>query len=572
MCGIIAYKGIRNAFPILVDGLKKLEYRGYDSFGILTVPDDFDFVKKIGAISEAKINELKSSNLGIGHTRWATHGGVNDINAHPHFSCDKSLAIVHNGVVENIDEIKNIIKGHNIISETDTELIVHLVEEFEKNASLKEAVINTARLIKGRNSFVIIDKKSKDLFACKKGSPLAIGVKGKEYFASSDLNALYGMVDEVVVLNDNELAIFDSKLEFYDILTGKKIAKKKEKTRVFLNSSELGNYEHFMLKEIFEQKDTLTRAIDQNEDLMYHISNLINHSEKLLLVGCGSAHKVCIAASYLLLKKKPTFAVVASEFHNYLSIIDKKTLVIAVSQSGETADTLEALEMAKSKGAKCLCIVNMEGSTMSRLYQSIMTNSGPEIAVASTKATTAQFAVLSQFAEISPYYIIELENNIMKLLDEKYLVQIKRVAEKIVAEKRDVLYIIGKDMNYAVALEAGIKMQEVGYINALCFSGGELKHGPLALITKDSICIVIGDDKDIITNAIEAKARGAHIIGVNSKDNDIYDTYIKAPNSIKELSFISNLVPIQLLAYYISILKGINPDKPRNLAKSVTVK
>jgi len=572
MCGIIAYKGERNAFPILVKGLKRLEYRGYDSFGILTLKDDFDFEKRVGAVTNTRIRKLREANIGMGHTRWATHGGVTETNAHPHFSCNKEFAVVHNGVIENIDEIKPIIKGHKIMSQTDTELIVHLVEEFAKNRDTLSAVMKAAGIIKGRNSFVIADKKSKELFAVRKGSPLIIGVKDKEYFAASDINAISGFADKVIFLEDNEMAVFNSKLDFYDITNGRKLYKKTQVVSAVLNEPRREKYEHYMLKEIIEQKETLRKAIIQEKESLLSFSDKIFSSSRLFLVGCGSAHKVCLAASYLFMKKIQAFAIVASEFSSYLDLVDENSVVLAVSQSGETADTLEALEMAKSKGAKCLAIVNMEGSTMCRQYESLITHSGSEIAVASTKATTAQFALLSYISGVKQDDIIELEDNIAKLLDEDYLIKIKKIAETIIKNKINNIYVIGRGINYATALEAGIKLQEVSYINALCFSGGELKHGPLALIKKGSLCIVIGNDINIITNAIEAKARGAKIVGVSCEENKVFDIHIRAPESAEELQFIANIIPIQVLAYYISILKGINPDKPRNLAKSVTVK
>ncbi|MBI5413322.1 glutamine--fructose-6-phosphate transaminase (isomerizing) [Candidatus Peregrinibacteria bacterium] len=597
MCGIIAYKGKRpDAASLVLKGLKKLEYRGYDSWGV-AVKTDLNIVihKKIGKIGELNIGKLKlpTSHLAMAHSRWATHGGVTDKNAHPHASCGNRVVVIHNGIIENYLQLKKALikKGHKFVSETDTEVAAHLIEENLKKypgkidkAIFRHEVQRSLEQFKGRYAFLVMSEDCDSIVAARRGSPLIIG-KGHDgdYFIASDIPAFLDYTNEVMYLDDDEMVVIDGGHDFIDLKTGKEIKKRIVKIEWKAQEAEKGSFLHFMIKEIMEQKETIHRAINQNEKLMKKIADAINKAFGTYFIGCGTAGKVCIAASYLFSKicKKHVNVQFGSEFPNFQHFIKKNSLLVAVSQSGETADTLEAMEVAKKKGAKLLTIVNVEGSSMDRMADlSIHIKAGPEKAVASTKATTAQLAIVTLLAYAcagrlneGKKLLIEAASQINDMLNPRYEKHILELAEKI--KNVESMYVIGRGMNYPMALESAIKLQEVSYIHAEGFAGGELKHGPIALISKGTPCIaLVANDEtrsDVISNAIEIKARGGFIIGVSPRREEVFDYWIRVPDA-GDASPIVNIIPVQILAYQLAVLRKNNPDMPRNLAKSVTVK
>jgi len=587
MCGIFAYIGKRdNALDVVVHGLKKLEYRGYDSWGVATELNNELFVqKKVGKISEAKTDGFldKKTHLSIGHTRWATHGSVNDVNAHPHFSSDKKVAVVHNGIIENYTEIREELGKENFISDTDTEVIPQLISKYLKTIPFKEAVQKAIHRLQGRYAIVALAVGEDLLIAARRGSPLIVGVGKNEYFLASDIPAFLEYTQNVNYLDDNEMVILDGKIEFLNIDTFQPIQKRLVNINWEAESTDKGEYDHYMLKEIMDQKESLLRAINQNTDDIMHIAQTIKDSRGCFLSGCGTAGKVCMAAEYffsIIAERHVNFAP-ASEFPIYHHFLKPESLLIVVSQSGETADVLEAMNSAKKMGARVLSVVNAEGSTIARESDySLHIQAGREKAVASTKAATSQMALFLLIAtamkgelQEGRRILADVASQINDMLNPRFLDYIKEVAEKI--KENENVYIIGKAENYPMALEAAIKIQEVSYIHAEGFASGELKHGPIALISEGTPCIsMVANDEvknDVINNTIELKARGAHIIGISPEKHDVFDEWIKVPD-VGVASPLVNIIPVQLLAYYLGILRGLDPDMPRNLAKSVTVK
>ncbi|PIR54889.1 glutamine--fructose-6-phosphate transaminase (isomerizing) [Candidatus Peregrinibacteria bacterium CG10_big_fil_rev_8_21_14_0_10_36_19] len=592
MCGIFAYLGPKNtASEMVIEGLKRLEYRGYDSWGIASKTEQgIEIHKEVGKIGEIKPTDLNlsSSNLAIGHSRWATHGGVNKRNAHPHFSENKEIVLVHNGIFENYLEIKNHLKkiGHNFVSETDTEVIAHLIEEYSKVHTFEESVHLATKEIEGRYAIVVISKEENKIIAARKGSPLIIGVGNdpNEYYIASDIPAFLPYTKKVIYLDDNQMVtLTNEELKFIDFEKEQEIEKRIIEIDWDIESAEKGAFPHFMIKEIMEQKDTLSRAINQEQDDIKKVAKEIEKAERIYLVGCGTAGKVCMVGEYLFAKIpkiKVNFAF-GSELQNFKEFITKKTLLICVSQSGETADTLEAIEIAKEKGAKVVSIVNVESSTMARASDIVLPiKAGPEKAVASTKATTSQLAILTMLAHAcnggiqnGKQLLINTASQINDMLNPRYEEYIHNLAEEI----KDVesMYIIGRGSNYPIALEAAIKLQEVSYIHAEGFAAGELKHGPIALISENTPVITLAPNdelrKEIISNATEIKARGGYIIGISPTNHEVFDFWIRVPD-VGHSSPIVNIIPIQILAYQLAVLRKNNPDMPRNLAKSVTVK
>jgi len=593
MCGIFAYKGQNtNASELVINGLKKLEYRGYDSWGVAFKTDHkVNIYKEVGRIGEfdvstleEKVNMPTESKMAMGHSRWATHGGVTRENAHPHYSQDKSIAVVHNGIIENFEELRKELqkKGYDFKSNTDTEVISHLIQEYKHLGSI-EAVKKALSRLKGRYAILVLCAEDDRLIAARRGSPLIIGKGENEFFIASDIPAFLEYTRNVMYLDDNQMVVINNDAEFFDLKTGKKIDKRIIKIDWDPESAEKGEFPHFMIKEITEQKETITRAINQDEEKFMKIANEIKNAYGTYLVGCGTAGKVCLTGSYLFAKiaKRHVNVTFGSEFPSLQDFITDRSLVIAVSQSGETADTLEAIEVAKEKNAKVLSIINVEGSSMDRISDySINIKAGPEKAVASTKATTAQLTILTLLAyalddrlEEGKILLVNAASQINDMLNPRYEEHILNLAKKI----KDVesMYVIGKGVNYPIALEAAIKLQEVSYIHAEGFAGGELKHGPIALIHDGVPCIaIVANDEtkqETISNAIEVKSRGGYIIGISPENNSTFDYWIKVPE-VGEASPIVNIIPIQILAYQLAVLRQNNPDMPRNLAKSVTVK
>ena len=584
MCGILGYIGDKNASLLVIEGLKNLDYRGYDSWGIAIQSNPgLQVVKETGKIENCDYNMIKKSKLAIGHTRWATHGKVTKINAHPHVSCNGNIAVVHNGIVENYQALKEKLKDHTFISETDTEVIPHLIEEYLKTHSFTDAVIMTLNEIEGRFAVLIINSNHNELIVARRGSPLVIGMGEKEYFVASDVQAFVKYTKKVIYLDDNELALVNDNIKIFDLNEKKIVQKNIETIEWDVQDGEKGNYKHYMLKEILEQHDTIYKAINQDELKIKYIAEKINHSVGTFFVGCGTAGHAALIAPYLFSKisNKHVNFCIASEFPNYKNFLNKDSLVIAISQSGETADVLEAVKFAQENGATVLSIVNVISSSLNRLSDhSFMTNAGPEKCVLATKSFTSQLSLLTLLAYTCKGMIKDgrmlldgVSSKINSFFKKDYLEHIDNLAEKI-KESKDI-YVIGRGLNYPIALEAALKIKEISYIHAEGFAGGELKHGVIALIEDKTPCIVfVANDEnknDIISNAIEMKSRGAFIIGVSPQGNEIFDYFIKVPD-FPVASPIVNIIPMQLLAYYLAVKLGKDPDKPRNLAKSVTVK
>lgn len=590
MCGIFGYCGDKkDAGAIVIKGLKNLEYRGYDSWGVaMQTNGGIKVVKDIGKISTIESKEFTDvSSVAIAHSRWATHGGVTKENAHPHLSSDHSISVIHNGIVENYQELREELKkkGHTFVSETDTEIIPNLIEDAVKSGmSLSEAVRGACMQIHGRNAVLVIDNKNHTIVAARTGSPLIVGVGEGEYFIASDIPAFIEYTNTVQYLDDGEMVETDGKsIRFSDIVTGREIEKRKVTIDWDVKDASKGEYEHFMLKEIMEQKESIQRAVHQDDEQIMTIADAITKCLGCILTACGTAHKVCVAADYFfsVVAERHVNVTPASEFPIYHHFLKPESLIIVVSQSGETIDVLEAMQVAKKAGSKVLAIVNREGSSVQRAADyTLLINAGPERAVASTKAATGQMAVLLMVAyavagklQQGRTLLLEAGSQINDMLNPRYIQHIKGIAEKIFQNEN--LYIIGKGWNYPMALESAIKIQEVSYIHAEGFAAGELKHGPIALIEKGTPCIALmGNDEftaDVISNIMELKARGAFIIAVAPENNEVFDLWIKVPDAGPAQPIV-NIIPIQILAYFLAVLRGKDPDMPRNLAKSVVVK
>ncbi len=585
MCGIIGYIGGKEASPILFDCLRKLEYRGYDSYGFATLEGGKVWIRKgKGKISEAGFEKIPGS-VGIAHTRWATHGKVSKANAHPHVDCEKRIAVIHNGIIENFEKLRKslIRKGHKFRSETDSEIISHLIEE-NMDLGLREAVRKTMKILEGRSAVLVVKDDFDGVVAARNGSPLILGVGKGECFIASDIPAFLKRTKDVMYLDDGEMVVAEmgKKPLFMNIENGKTVEKRVIRIEWDAEQAEKGRYAHYMNKEIMEQKDTIIRAINQNDKEIKRVAKEINKAYGVFLTGCGTAGKVCHTGEYVFsnVANKHVNYVVSSEFPNYRNFLTKKTLLITVSQSGETADVLEAVKVAKEKGVKVISLVNVKGSTLDRVSDfTFHIKAGPEKAVASTKATTSQLAILYLLAYASvgrlndgKMLLLNMASEINDMLNPRYEDRIRKLAKDLYRKRN--IYIIGRSLNYPIALESAIKIMEVSYIHAQGFAGGELKHGPIALIGKNEPCIVLtgGDsDHDILSNAMEVKSRGGFMIGIGPKRERVFDFWIKTPN-VGFASPIVNIIPVQLLAYYLGVFKGCEIDTPRNLAKSVTVK
>ncbi|MEM2121060.1 MAG: glutamine--fructose-6-phosphate transaminase (isomerizing) [Candidatus Woesearchaeota archaeon] len=585
MCGIIAFKS-REKISVndyLIAGLKKLEYRGYDSFGVAYKGNSVNIIKRVGKIGNFNLDREIISEQGIAHTRWATHGGVNEINAHPHHSQNKKIIAVHNGIIENYQELKEFLlkNGYKFYSETDTEVIPQLIQYFmDCGDNFLEASKKTFKKLEG--SFAVVIMYEDEMIGARDGSPLVLGFDEKTYFMASDVPAFLKHTNKVIFLDDGEMVYIsrDNKISFYNYKSDRIVEKNKTEINYSIEEAEKGSYEHFMLKEIDEQKFTIKRAIQQDKELIRKVVEEIKNAKGIFFIGAGTSYHACFAASYLFshIAKMHVNVVLASEFPNYEDFINEKTLVIALSQSGETADVLEAVKSAKKKNAKIISIVNVVGSSLTRLSDySIMMNAGPEICVLSTKSYTSQLAIILLLA----YSIIGKQEEAKKIIEKVSKIvpeiinkkeEIFKIAE-ILKDKKDI-FLIGRNSEYATALEGALKIKEVSYIHAEGFAGGELKHGTIALIEEKTPVIVFASErtrKQIISNAMEVKARGAYVIGISSENNEVFDEFIKL-EEIENANNILMIIPIQILAYKLAVLRGLDPDKPRNLAKSVTVK
>ncbi|MGB0887779.1 MAG: glutamine--fructose-6-phosphate transaminase (isomerizing) [Vicingaceae bacterium] len=613
MCGIVAYVGDKQAYPILIKGLKRLEYRGYDSSGVALINNgNLNLYKKQGKVVELEnFSEGKdiTSNIGIGHTRWATHGAPNDKNAHPHYSGSKDLAIIHNGIIENYASLKKELeqRGHKFDSDTDTEVLIHLIEDIQNktNVDLVEAIRIALNEVVGAYAIVVLSKDNPNvMIAAKKSSPLVIGIgKDGEYFVASDATPIVEYTKDVVYLDDEQIALIEKgkDLKLKDI-KNKEITPYIQELEVQLEAIEKGGYDHFMLKEIYEQpisiKNSMRGRIDVNKGTISlggirDYEQKIMNANRIIIVACGTSWHAGLVGEYLFedFTRIPVEVEYASEFRYRNPIINENDVVIAISQSGETADTLAAIKLAKAKGATIIGICNVVGSTISReTHCGSYTHAGPEIGVASTKAFTAQVTVLSLMA-------LSIAQKKGTISDSKYrqlLVEFDSIPDKIekmLESDKQVRYIsglfkdasnflyLGRGYNFPVALEGALKLKEISYIHAEGYPAAEMKHGPIALIDEEMPIVVIATKhvnyEKVVSNIEEVKARSGKIIAiVNEGDTEvkaIADHIIEIPETEDALSPLLTSIPLQLLSYHIAVMRGCNVDQPRNLAKSVTV-
>ena len=584
MCSIIGYSGKNSAAPILVKGLQKMEYRGYDSVGIATESENKIVVKKgVGRVVEVnnavQLDKLPG-NIGIGHTRWATHGKVTEKNAHPHSSNSGKIAIVHNGIVENFEELKSDLqnKGYEFQSETDTEVIANLIQlNLDETSDVKQSIIKTVNQIKGHYSFVAIFDDG-TLAAARFHEPLIVGVgKNGNYLSSDVLGFIENTDDAIYVDNEDFVIINDSGIHIFDF-DGTPV--KYQITKVSKEFADVykGDYAHFTIKEISEQPDTILRAVDNNQ-IQQFVDN-IKQAKNLYITGSGTSYNAAEIAKYLMSKfaKIKINTLISSELPFSPNEIEPDSTLITISQSGESADVLEAVKIAKESNAKILSIVNLLNSSLSQQSSlAIGLNCGPEIGVAATKSFTSQLAILYKITDqlcngcVNPDWK-KVSDAISQVLSNN--LKIKELAKNL-KEITDI-YVLGRGIHLPIAREAALKLKELSYIHAEGIPGGELKHGPLALMDSNVYVIIINPSdstyNDTLNSANEIKARGAKIIGISDKKNDVYDHWIEIPSVDEALYPIVEIVPIQLLAYYSALEKKTDPDYPRNLAKSVTVK
>jgi glucosamine--fructose-6-phosphate aminotransferase (isomerizing) len=610
MCGIVAYVGHRDAQEVIIKGLKRLEYRGYDSAGIALLNNGLNVYKKKGKVSDLEDHlhdaTLKST-IGIGHTRWATHGEPNDVNAHPHYSSSRKLAIIHNGIIENYSSLKQelVNKGHIFLSETDTEVLIHFIEDIweNNNCTLEEAVRLALTKVVGAYAIVIMSNDNPDqLIAARKGSPLVIGVGKDEFFMASDATPIIEYTKDVVYLNDLEIAVIDGGQLRIKTIEDAPMTPYIQKLELELEAIEKGGFDHFMLKEIFEQpksiKDCLRGRLDSQAGRLVlggireYVNKMMN-AERIIIVACGTSWHAGLVAEYMIEEfcRIPVEVEYASEFRYRNPIIREGDVVIAISQSGETADTLAAIELAKSKGAIIIGVCNVVGSSIARTsHAGSYTHAGPEIGVASTKAFTAQLTVLSMICLI----IAQKRGTITDQAFHQMLVELETIPDKVEKVLRlndkireiaftfkdvsNFLYL-GRGYNFPVALEGALKLKEISYIHAEGYPAAEMKHGPIALIDEEMPVVFIathdGSYEKVVSNIQEVKARKGRVIAVVTEGDKLIpqmaEFVIEIPAVQDALIPIVSVIPLQLLSYHIAVMRGCNVDQPRNLAKSVTV-
>jgi glutamine---fructose-6-phosphate transaminase (isomerizing) len=596
MCGIFGYVGTREAPQLVLAGLKKLEYRGYDSWGIATRQDGLSprllVDKHIGAIGQAK-TILSGGTAALGHTRWATHGGITEANAHPQVDCRSELAVIHNGIVENHEELRRELRagGHTFRSETDTEVISHLLEDALRGEQsgcerLARALMQVFRRLEGLSAVSVLDPSQECIAVAKNGSPLVLGWGSDGNYLASDSSALLEHTRRLTFLEDGQAAsITRDQIAVYEIASGRRVSD----VRVWditwqQERSDCAGYQHFMTKEIHEQPSVLHRLANERAADARSLAGLIGMASTVQLVGCGSAGHAAMAGQYLLsrIASRQANAVVGSEFDCVQDFVDEHSLVVGLSQSGETIDLLDAMKAARGRGAKLAALVNVEGSSLFRLVDTpILLGAGPERCVLATKSFTAKLGLLLlvAFAERGNLdtgrgLLIRAADEIQAFLsDEHRMNEVQALAERIVQAQH--LYVIGRGPSYPLALEAALKIKEVSYMHAEGFAGGELKHGVIALIEEGTPCLVLAPRDEtfraIVSAAEEIKARGGFIIGVSPNQSDAWDVHIRVAD-VGEATALVNAVPPQVLAYQLAALRGLDPDKPRNLAKSVTVR
>lgn len=608
MCGIVGYIGRHQATPFLMEGLSKLEYRGYDSAGIAVYNDGkIDVEKCVGrldALRQKIVGHEPVGTIGIGHTRWATHGKPSDINAHPHMDESGQFAVVHNGIIENYMPLKQALlkKGHHFLSETDTEIVPHLMADLW-DGDFESTVRKVLHTIQGSYSLVFLCAKDPSKLICaKKNNPLVIGLGKGENYIASDIPAIINKTRDTYILSDGEMAVVEADKVTVKDLDGKKINKEVFRVNWDAEAAEKGGFEHFMLKEIYEQpkavRDTLRGRVSRDSDKVTFselnwTAETFKDLKKIFIVACGTAYHAGIVGKYYIEKmaRIPVEVDIASEFRYRDPIIDEHCMCIVVSQSGETSDTLEALKEAKRRGARTMAVTNVVGSSIAReADQVVYTYAGPEIAVASTKAYTTQLIVMLLLSMYISHLVGKLSDERLHELIQAVLAVPERMHDildhvdqiKVYANNyanREDAFFLGRSLDYAVALEGALKLKEISYIHAEAYAAGELKHGTLALITEGVPVIVLATQSNIydktISNLVEVKSRGAIVIGIGMEgDTELAkhaDSVIIIPKADEDLAPILAVIPLQLLAYYAALVRGCDVDKPRNLAKSVTV-
>jgi len=610
MCGIVSYIGNKDAYPIIIKGLKRLEYRGYDSAGICLLKNNLILYKSKGKVKDLEKEYNKNPNsscLGIGHTRWATHGEPNKINAHPHLSNSKRLAVVHNGIIENYDSIRKLLekKGYEFNSDTDTEVLINLIEYEQKNENLDlfESVRSALKQVIGAYAIVVLEKDNfNEIVVARKGSPLVIGIENGEYYVASDASPIIEYTKNVVYLNDDEVARINIKLGLQiKTVSNKKITPFVQELALSIEDIEKGGFDYFMLKEIYEQpksiKSTLRGRITAQNKIKLEgfrdFEKKILNANRFTIIACGTSWHAGLVASYYFesIARINVDTQYASEFRYRNPVLNENDVVLSITQSGETADTLAAQKLAKSRGAITLAICNVVGSSIARDNDGgAYTHAGPEIGVASTKAFTTQLTLLLLIAlrlgkekstlRDRDYQRMLIEIQMLPSTIEECL-KIDKKIEKISKQfnnSENFLYL-GRGMNFPVALEGALKLKEISYIHAEGYPAAEMKHGPIALIDEKMPVLVIATEEEhyakILSNAQEVKSRGGRIISIVF-DNDeslskISEFIIKVPKVNKYLSPIISVIPLQLLSYHIAVMRGCDVDQPRNLAKSVTV-
>ncbi|MGC8822326.1 MAG: glutamine--fructose-6-phosphate transaminase (isomerizing) [Desulfurella sp.] len=596
MCGIVGYIGNKKASGILLNGLSALEYRGYDSAGIALVNEQIEVIKVKGKVADLvsqclSIGSELNGTIGIGHTRWATHGKPSKENAHPHST--KKFAIVHNGIIENYKEIDEFLikNGYKKTSATDTESILLLIDYLSQNINTLEALKKAISILKGSFAIALIHLGEEKIYAAKKESPLLIGIKDNELFLASDLSAFLEHTKQFIVLEENDIAVLEKNGQFEIYNNGVKVQRTIKSVDWNLQTAQKGGFKHFMLKEISEEDEALANTIYAhivNDKINMDIDEeLLKKTDKITIVACGTSYYAGLTSKYFFeeLLSIPVNVEIASEFRYLKPIFTQNSIFIAISQSGETADTKESLNLAKSFGVKTISIVNVQESTIARLSDYVLyTLAGPEISVASTKAFVCQLAMLYLFAlkiaqlkgiEIKPY-LNELMSlpSILKTEFSRLNTEVEKIAKKY-ANVKNFMYL-GRGLSYPLALEGALKLKEISYIHAEGYPAGELKHGPIALIDENTPTFVIAPNCEplyskTISNANEVKARNGKIILLSDKFSNIADDFVQVPNTSYFFSAFVNIVPLQLFAYHIANILGNDVDQPRNLAKSVTV-
>lgn len=593
MCSIIGYLGNSRAAPVLVEALKKMEYRGYDSVGIATSKAGRILTRKgVGKVAEVNsllhLDEL-SGEIGIGHTRWATHGAVTSSNAHPHSSCKADIGVVHNGVIENYHELKEGLSkdGHIFKSDTDSEVIAHLLEHYmsRNNNDIKDAMIKTSNRLKGSFAFVAIFNNS-TLCGSRFDEPLIVGIgkDKKEFFVSSDVLGFLMHTDQAVFLDNRDIILLEgNELSIFDF-DGKEVSRPITQVAWELADSEKGKYAYYTLKEIHEQVQTVFKSMEQKPTSIETFCNILKSAKDIYVTGSGTSYHTALLAKNILSKylRIRTEAIMSSEFQYSIESLDENSVVIAISQSGETADVLKSVQAARKKRAKVLSIVNVTTSSLARLSDCFLeVKCGPEIGVAATKSFTSQLAVLYFIMDSISGNLTGITTNSAELSSAiQQTLELEPIVVEIAKDTKNArdIYIVGRSIHFPICLEAALKIKELAYIHAEGIAAGELKHGPLALIDKNSVVIILNPNDstyiDTVSNAHVIKSRGAKLIGISDKGNDddkLYDRFIKIPSVSEQLLPLIEIIPLQMLAYYLALSNNIDPDYPRNLAKSVTV-